>query len=72
MREMGQVERIYTSRDAAKARDLAEYKAERRAAIKEARASVRKWERKVDRFGGAVHIETLGRMRQRLADAVAA
>lgn len=59
--------KIYTSRDAAKAHEQAEAQRQHRHAVKEARAKVRKWERKVARYGGYVHRLTLLRMQQALA-----
>lgn len=58
---------IFTLHDAREERMLAEANREHRRALIEARAAVRKWERKVRQFGGEVHIETLARMRELLA-----
>lgn len=58
---------IFTLHDAREERLLAEARREHRRALTEARAAVRKWERKVRQFGGEVHAETLARMRARLA-----
>ena len=59
--------KIYTSRDAAREREADFANRIHRIAVSEARTKVRRWERKVARYGGAVHVETLERMRAKLA-----
>lgn len=59
--------KIYTSRDAARAREADFANRIHRNAVREARAKVRRWERKAAKFGGAIHIETLARMKAKLA-----
>lgn len=56
-----------TLHDARNERILAEANRDHARAVKEARAKVARWKRKVARFGGDIQRETLARMEANLA-----
>jgi len=64
---MNQTHRIFTLHDAREERLLAELEREHQRALVEARKKVLHWERKVAKFGGEIHRETLARMDANLA-----
>ena len=59
--------RIHTLHDARQAKAQADAQREHQRQVKSARAKVRRWERKVQQYGGSVHQETLARMRAVIA-----
>lgn len=59
--------RIHTLHDARQAKTQADAKREHQRQVKTALAKVRRWERKVQQYGGIIHQETLARMRAYLA-----
>ena len=59
--------KIVTLNDARQAKAQADAQREYLRQVKHARAKVRRWERKVQQYGGSIHQETLARMRANLA-----
>lgn len=57
---------MFTRNDAREEKILATLNREHASAVREAKAKVRHWERKVEQFGGEIHRETLARMRANL------
>ena len=58
---------IYTARDARRDAEVAQWNADHRRAVAEARAKVKHWEKLAATYGGDIHNETLARMRANLA-----
>ena len=62
-----QDQKVFTLRDAREEKLLMNARAEHCSALREARAKVAHWEKKVALYGGEIQRETLARMRANLA-----